>query len=173
MARSKSTGNGTGRAGRRVDTQRLRRTVEAMSCGGRILLVDDERLDLDTIKLKLGIVLGPRIEVHTAGTVSTAIDQCLRHGGRFDIYLLNHHLRPSDTGLDLFELLSRCPQPNPVKSVLYSSRMNPSLAREAERRGFDMAVSTEELDSMTAMAELLWRLVKPNIDWSASWRGLP
>lgn len=159
---------------RRVDPQRLRRTLSGMRHKGCILLVDDDRHDLEAIRIKLGIVLGPGIDVVAARSLRTAIDTYDVHGGRFDILLLNHLLKPQGTGLELLAALSEHPKPPAgAKSVLYSSRMDPSLAQSAAKAGFHAAVSTDEFDSMSAMAELLWRLVKPDIDWSASWRGLP
>lgn len=140
---------------------------------GRVLLVDDDRQDLEAIRIKLGIVLGPGIEIVTARSLRGAIDAYESNAGRFDVLLINHLLMPQGTGLELLSALQEHPKPPAAKVVLYSSRMDPALADAAREAGFNEAVSTEELDSMTAMAELLWRLVKPDVDWSASWRGLP
>ena len=173
MARSTASGRIPSGARRRVDPQRLRRAVERLPSRGRTLLVDDNRFDIETIRLKLGMVLGPGVEIVTARTVATALDKFAAHEGRFDLLLLNYLLKPGSTGIELIGALQRGPQPHPSKAVLYSSKLDAALAQTAAKAGFTAAVKTDDLDSMTSMSELLWRLVKPNIDWSASWRGLP
>ena len=173
MTRQTSSSNGSTGTRRRVDPQRLRRTVGRLPCQGRILLVDDDRHDLDAIRLKLGIVLGPGVEVLGARTVRKALDIFATHKGQFDLLLLNYMLKPQGTGIELLGALQDYPRPYASKAVLYSGRMDAALARTAAEAGFNAAVATDELDSMSAMSELLWRLVKPDIDWSASWRGLP
>ena len=151
----------------------MRRVLSRLPSHGRTLLVDDNRFDLEIIRLKLGMVLGPGVEVLTARSLNAAVDHFNRQQGRFDLLILNHRLAPDQTGIDLIAAIHKCPRPHPAKAVLYSSKIDPKLAQDAAKAGFDAAVPADELDSMSAMSELIWRLVKPDIDWSASWRGLP
>ena len=173
MARGTTPGTAKSTSQRKVDAQRMRRVLSRLPAHGRTLLVDDNRFDLEIIRLKLGMVLGPGVEILTARSVAAAVDHFNRQHGRLDLLILNYRLAPDQTGLDLLGALQRCPHPHPAKTVLYSAKMEAKLAQDAAKAGFHAAVPADELDSMAAMTELVWRLVKPDIDWSASWRGLP
>ena len=173
MAIGKSTGTRAGSKTARVDHARFRRAVRELPNGGRTLVLDNDRQDLVAIAQKLKIVLGPEAEVLAAQDAAKAVDRLVEQPARFDLVLLNHGLGRGMTGLDLLAVIRNTLPEARFRLVLYSSAMDAELAAKAAKAGFDLAVHADELDSMVSISRHLWSILKPNIDWSASWRGLP
>ena len=159
---------------RRADPQRLQLRVRAQRFEGRTLLVEPTPEDAKALRFHLANALGPKVLIVSAPTAAAAVVEFGRHRGGFDLMLINQTLGKAETGIKLLRYLRpRIAYPAEVKAILYADEIAPPLAREALAVGFHHVFHADELGSSTGMIDRLWHVLKPDIDWTSTWRGLP
>lgn len=115
------------------------RTIDADISGSRVLVVDDNAVNLTVFERQLDS-FGARVTLATnADAALREIDAAIACGALFDVAFIDH-MMPGVDGLQLAEAIRRVPGAESMKLVLSSSAGMYNSHGAARQRGFDAAL---------------------------------
>jgi CheY-like chemotaxis protein len=136
----------------------LAAVLAALPHGGRTLVVNDDKRALTLIVQTLRLVIGSDVEIVTATTTGSAIDQTIAYDGGFDLTIINYILGHGGTGLEALRWMRRAKLSPAAICILESTAMDHSLRTQARAEGFAGTFHADLLDT-----QMLTGLLQPLI----------
>jgi DNA-binding NarL/FixJ family response regulator len=145
-----STGSGGDFLAKKSDITKLRKALPPLS---DVLVVDDEKFDVDRIMATLRVMLGYELEIRHATTLASALDQVIAK--KPEIIFLDDVLKPSDTALNSIPFLRHAKYEGPI--VVISGQVTRARRNELIAGGATDVIHKDDVDSVR-LAEALLRV---------------
>ncbi len=156
---STSTGSGGNFLAKKSDTTKALKGQLPFS---KVLIVEDEKRDLDRLIATLNLMFSYKLEIKTASTLSTALDAAISQ--KPDLIFLDDVLKPSDNADDTIPYLRHAGYEGPI--VVISSRATRKRKAELTKAGATDVIHKDDVDSVR-VSEALMR-VFPTLNQQAS-----
>jgi DNA-binding NarL/FixJ family response regulator len=150
-----STGSGGDFLTRKSDVTKLRKALPPLS---DVLVVDDERFDVERLTATLRVMFGYELEIRRASTLASALDLVIQKMP--EIIFLDDVLKPSDTALNSIPFLRHAKYEGPI--VVISGQVTRARRNELAAAGATDVIHKDDVESVR-LAEALLRVFSTSL----------